>query len=54
MRKIARTLRIVAAATRPSFEPVSDQAVKDNIKPVARPKPLELRPADARPRPAAL
>lgn len=36
MSKIVRTVRnVIAAATKPSADPVSDQDLKDNIVPVA-------------------
>lgn len=52
--KPLKLVRIVAAAIRPTFEPVSDRALKDQIRPVAKPRPEGVRPADARPRPAAV
>jgi len=54
MRKPLQFVRIVAAAVRPTFEPVSDRALKDLVRPVARPRPSDVRPADARPHPAAV
>lgn len=54
MQKPSKVARILAAALRPTFEPVSDRALKDLVRPVARPRPDGVKSANARPRPAAV